>query len=112
MKEKNQFGQILGKRLENFRLAIRPIKADICGRYCIIENLDIYKHSQELFSALQFENQGESWTYLPYGPFDSEEEFRAWLEKIAIDEADTMLYAILDIKTKKPIGMCGYLRIN
>ncbi|MGB6976792.1 MAG: GNAT family protein [Gammaproteobacteria bacterium] len=81
------------------------------GRYCLLEPLDIDKHAAQLFDSLAIDNKGESWTYLPYGPFSTCDEFRNWL-KATTAEIDTVLYAIVDAKTQLPIGICGYLRIN
>jgi len=39
------------------------------GRYCRLERLDVRRHAQELFEADRHDSRGESWTYLPYGPF-------------------------------------------
>ena len=63
-----------------------------------------------MFNALKIDNKGESWTYLPYGPFENEKEFSDWLQK-AKSEPDVVFYAILD-KQSNPIGISGYLRIN
>ena len=41
----------------------------IQGNYCVLESIDIDKHANTLFENLSLDNRGESWTYLPYGPF-------------------------------------------
>jgi RimJ/RimL family protein N-acetyltransferase len=111
MQQKNQFGQLLGHLVENWIPCQRPARAPIQGRYCILEPIEINKHAVKLFDVLAIDNQGESWTYLPYGPFDTISEFKDWLIKTMSDN-DTLLYAILDIKTQEPIGISGYLRMN
>lgn len=112
MNEQNEFGQILGQRLENFKPSLRPEKSVIKGRFCTLDSLDIIKYSKELYASLQMDNPGQSWTYLSYGPFNSYDEFHGWLEEISQSESDTLVYAILDTKTNIPIGYCSYLRIN
>lgn len=109
---KNIFGQPIGFPLENWQPAKIPDKASILqGRYGLLEPIDSIKHAAVLFESLQFENSGDSWTYLPYGPFDSFEAFQIWLTNITSGE-DPLLYVIMDNKTQIPIGIAGYLRIN
>lgn len=111
MHQKNKFGQALGNPVENWIAHDKPGTALIKGNYCILEPIDIQKHSIKLFDVLTLDNQGESWTYLPYGPFTTYSDFDTWVRE-TIAENDTLLYAILDIKTKEPVGIAGYLRIN
>lgn len=111
MQQKNQFGQVLGHLVENWIPCQRPAKVFIQGRYCILEPIEINKHAVKLFDVLAIDNQGESWTYLPYGPFDTINEFKNWLVKTMSDN-DTLLYAILDVKTQESIGISGYLRMD
>jgi RimJ/RimL family protein N-acetyltransferase len=111
MHQTNQFGQLLGNLVENWSPCQKPEKTALQGRYCILEPIEISKHAVKLFDVLAIYNQGESWTYLPYGPFDTLNEFKDWLAKTMSDN-NTLLYAILDSKSQEPIGISGYLRIN
>jgi RimJ/RimL family protein N-acetyltransferase len=111
MQQKNQFGQVLGHLVENWIPCQKPAKTILQGRYCILEPIEIDKHAIKLFNALSIDNQGASWTYLPYGPFDTRNDFKDWLAKTMSDN-DALLYAILDVKTQEPIGISGYLRMN
>lgn len=110
MSNKNEFNQTVGFAVKNWQPALRPTKNILQGQYCTLELFDISKHAAKLFSALQINNLGESWTYLPYGPFENENEFSAWLQK-AMQDPTVVFYAILDNK-KNPIGICSYLAIN
>jgi RimJ/RimL family protein N-acetyltransferase len=111
MHPKNQFGQLLGSLVEKWTPRQKPAKTILQGKYCILEPIEINKHAAKLFDVLAIDNQGESWTYLPYGPFDTFNEFKDWLVNTMSDN-DTLLYAILDTKTQEPIGISGYLRMN
>lgn len=111
MNEKNEFGQIVGFVVENWQPAKFPIKEKMLGQYCKLEHLDISKHAPSLFDSLSIDNFGDSWTYLPYGPFASLEDFCQWLE-LASSEKDIFFCVILDIEINKPLGICSYLRIN
>lgn len=111
MNKKNQFGQLVGELVENWKPLLKPEKIILQGRCCILEPLEIHKHADKLFNVLAIDNAGESWTYLPYGPFDTLNEFKDWLAK-TLSEKDILLYTILDAKTCEPIGISGYLRIT
>lgn len=111
MHQKNQFGQLLGTLVENWSPRQKLAKTIMQGRYCVLEPIEINKHAVKLFNVLAIDNQGESWTYLPYGPFDTFNEFKDWLA-ITMSDNDTLLYAILDAKTQEPTGISGYLRMN
>jgi RimJ/RimL family protein N-acetyltransferase len=65
-------------------------------------------HAAALFSADALDKDGRSWTYLPYGPFDTVEHYRTWLEGKAPSE-DPMFFAIC---TDRPVGFASYLRID
>jgi RimJ/RimL family protein N-acetyltransferase len=107
----NEFNQIVGCEVKNWHKAEMPQKVSIQGQFCILEPLDIDKHSFKLFETLSIDNQGESWTYLPYGPFANCDEFQSWI-KSTTSEPDTILYAVLNAKSQLPIGIAGFLRIN
>lgn len=110
MNIKNQFNQTIGYPIENWQSKKIPSKSEMIGSYCTLQLLDINQHAEKLFHSLSIENDGSSWTYLPYGPFETCEDFSIWLQNTS-NLADTVLYAILD-KTGLPIGIAGYLRIN
>jgi RimJ/RimL family protein N-acetyltransferase len=107
----NEFGQLVGAPIKNWQSKQFPPKKVMKGQYCILEPIDVAKHATRLFESLSLDNQGESWTYLPYGPFETCENFIEWLVD-TMSLGDTLLYAILDPKTQLPIGICSYLRIN
>lgn len=110
MNSKNQFNQTIGYPVKNWRHKAKPSKSKMIGAYCQLELLDVTKHAKRLFHSLSIENDGSSWTYLPYGPFSNYEDFILWLEK-TMKLSDTILYTILD-KHDLPIGIAGYLRVN
>jgi RimJ/RimL family protein N-acetyltransferase len=108
----NEYDQPLGNAVTDWQPRETPDRLQsLKGRFCLLEPLDIKKHSEILHEAFWLENSSASWTYLPYGPFETLEALQAWMKKI-IAEQDTLLYAIVDVKTQRPIGLCGYLRIN
>ena len=62
--------------------APRPERRTHEGRYAIVEPLDPATHADALFAASHGDPERERiWDYLPYGPFASEEEFDAHLQR-------------------------------
>ncbi|HLB56432.1 MAG TPA: GNAT family protein [Coxiellaceae bacterium] len=111
MSEINKFNQTIGDIVPNWKSCEYPSKNKMTGKYCSLEILDIEKHASDLFDAISFENKGESWTYLSSGPIFLLEGFQQWLHN-KVKNDDTILYVIIDLKSKKPIGIAGYLRID
>lgn len=106
----NEFNQLVGEIVENQFPYVFPSKPVMRGKYCILEILNIEKHSKALFDSLSHNNLSESWTYLPYGPFDNCDQFNQWI-KTAVEKSGDILYAIIDKKNDLPIGIAGFLRI-
>ena len=59
---------MLGIEVKDWKERSRPAAITMSGYYCTLEPFSIAKHGASLFSALQIDNNGESWVYLPYGP--------------------------------------------
>jgi len=102
---------ILGVPVQDWENRPRPQPNVIQGQYCILEPLNLEKHSESLFLAFNASGNNDSWAYLPYGPCNTLEEFQQCMQNI-ISDKDTLLYSIIDINTRKSIGVCGYLKIN
>lgn len=86
----------------------RP-SGNLLGTYCRLEPLNVVRHSADLFSA--FAGHDHLWTYMPHGPFATEEEFRDWvISREGVD--DPFFYAIIDRETEKATGVASYLRID
>jgi len=81
------------------------------GQYCRLEALDAALHAESLFAANTLDENGASWTYLPYGPFASFGDYRAWVEQMTA-ATDPMMFAVVDPITDDAIGVAGYLRIT
>lgn len=81
------------------------------GRFCRLEPLDPARHADDLFAANALDEEGRSWTYLPYGPFETLESYRDWTERSCRGN-DPLFYAIVNRKTGKAEGVASYLRIE
>ncbi len=81
------------------------------GKYCFLESLDANTHAAQLYEAFSLDTQGRLWTYMPQGPFASEEQYRIWVEG-AQHKADPFFYAIIDNETNKAVGVASFLRVD
>jgi RimJ/RimL family protein N-acetyltransferase len=81
------------------------------GRFCRLEPLDPARHSPSLYAANALDKEGKNWTYLPYGPFESLESYRAWMEHYCCGN-DPLFFAIVDGAKTEALGVASYLRID
>ncbi|MFV1982026.1 MAG: GNAT family N-acetyltransferase [Thiohalomonadales bacterium] len=107
----NHLGQIVGATVVDWVAPNFPTLDILPGHYCSVVPLDIENHAKALFESYQADKQGRMWTYLPYGPFNSAEEYARLLEKL-ITQPDQQFYSVVDMKTKNVLGIAAYLRIN
>jgi RimJ/RimL family protein N-acetyltransferase len=112
----NELGQPVGALVPNWTPRRPPTTPVLTGRYCRLERLDPHRHTDELFAADQRDERGESWTYLPYGPFANLGAYRRWVEDAAgVD--DPFFYAVVDTDPARgapglAVGVLSYLRIH
>lgn len=105
-------GQV-GAALPDWEPRPSPTGSTMNGHYCRIERLDSKRHGDELWKANAEDISGMGWTYLPYGPFSTADEYVRWLEKSAASD-DPQFYAIIDSarrETQPAVGVASYLRI-
>jgi RimJ/RimL family protein N-acetyltransferase len=69
------------------------------------------RFAHELYAASSHDRAGDSWTYLPYGPFTSEPDFRAWLTRECLGD-DPLFFAIVDAASGTAVGQASYLNIK
>jgi len=107
----NAFGQPVGDEVPGWAPPPMPGGVALQGRFCKLEPLDPERHAEPLYAADALDTDGRSWTYLPYGPFASLDEYRTWLSAMAAGR-DPCFYAIVDAATDRAVGVCSYLRID
>ena len=107
----NSLGQPIGQTLPEWAPPEFPPKLPFEGRFCRLEPLDANKHSTDLFAANSQDKEGKNWTYLPYGPFSTVEEYSEWVTSISATQ-DPQFYAVILKSSGKPVGVASYLRIN
>jgi RimJ/RimL family protein N-acetyltransferase len=96
-------------RPPRFRLdpAAPPGPATLEGRYVRLERLDPARHAAEVHAANTASDA--IWDFLPYGPFGSEAEWRAWAGQWG---EDPFFYALRDLSTGLAGGVASFLRIS
>jgi RimJ/RimL family protein N-acetyltransferase len=103
-------GQPIGFALDTWKPPRRPPREPMAGRFCRVEPLDPDRHAAHLHDANALDTQGRIWTYLPYGPFETLEDYLGWTNDRCRGE-DPLFHAIVDSATGKAAGIASYLRI-
>jgi RimJ/RimL family protein N-acetyltransferase len=106
----NQFGQPIGPLVAGWTKRPMLKRIPMEGRFCRLEPLDPERHAADLWAANSLDS-GAMWTYLPWGPFADLDTYSAYI-KMAAARDDPLVFAIVDTKTEKPVGVGSYLRIN
>jgi len=104
-------GLTLGVLVNNWAGAKAPEKSFMVGHYCKLEALSIDAHAEALFDAFSQDKEHKNWTYLPYGPFESSEDFKEWLKNTSSGN-DPQFYAIINQQNNAVMGVASYLKIN
>lgn len=107
----NEFQQPVGTPLLRWTPRPRPSAPTIEGRRCRLEALDARRHAADLFTAFASAPDLRDWTYLFNGPFDTLEQYVAYLEKVATGN-DPFYYAIVDRTSGRAMGVFSLLRID
>ncbi|MDB5392184.1 MAG: N-acetyltransferase [Planctomycetaceae bacterium] len=107
----NQLGQPIGFALPGWNSPSRPPRTSLHGQFCRLEPLDPARHAAELYSANALDADQRMWTYLAYGPFLTLESYAEWMHGVW-QASDPIFYAIVDLKTNRPVGVASYLRID
>ena len=109
--ELNHLNQPVGLLVPDWKTPPHPPRKAIDGHFCRLEPIDPQRHADSLYAANTLDSTGANWTYLPYGPFDSLDNYRAWLERTCCGN-DPLFYTIIDRNTGKAVGVASYLRID
>jgi RimJ/RimL family protein N-acetyltransferase len=109
--EVNALGQPVGFPVAGWTPPPLPPRDPMIGRICRIEPLDPARDAAQLHAANLLDTDGRNWTYLPYGPFATVDDYRRWLDTAAA-VPDPMFHTIVDLATGAPVGVASYLRID
>ena len=107
---RNQLGQRIGVPVDDVDVQ-PPDESTMQGRFCRIERLNPTAHGDSLYQVFSAADDDADWTYLPYGPFESKDEFMVWLSSVTgLD--DPVFFAVVDGATGKAVGVASYLRVK
>lgn len=107
----NELGLTVGFDVKDWLGAQTPNDDVLQGKYCHCQPLNLERHSEQLYNAYMQDKENRVWVYLPYGPFDSLDGYRDWMNAACFN-GDPKFYAIVDNVTQQAIGVASYLRIN
>lgn len=107
----NAHGQPIGESLAHWHEPKPPSHTPMEGRFCRLEALSAENHAEDLYAAISQDHDGRSWTYLPYGPFESFEDYQAWLQGMS-QRDDPLFFAIIRKSDGRAVGVASYLRIT
>ncbi len=93
------------------RPALRPARVTLDGRYAALVPLDAAAHAGDLYAPTHGPEGDALWQYLFDGPFGTEAEFRASLERKASTE-DPLFFAVIDKRSGRAAGYASYMRIE
>jgi len=107
----NALGQPVGVPVAGWKPPERPPRTPMIGRLCRLEPLDPARHAEQLFAANGEDADGRNWTYLPYGPFETIDDYTKWVVSAAAVD-DPQFWTIVDRSTGRAVGVASYLRID
>jgi RimJ/RimL family protein N-acetyltransferase len=105
----NAYGQPIGAPVPGWTAPPAPARDVITGRFCELRPLDV-SSAEKLFDAFSLDEDDREWTYLPYGPFETRDAFRAWVKTWAVSDTH-VLFTIHSGEDRHPTGIAGYLHI-
>ncbi len=107
----NDLGQPIGFPTTGWQRGEHPRGAIMQGSLCRLEPIDIERHAADLFAAFSLDREARNWTYMPYGPFQSEAELCDWISNSCLGD-DPCFFVVIDLASGKAVGVASYLRIN
>ena len=106
----NEFGLPVGYPIDDWRPCQPPPHTEMTGRYCNLVPLDPERHASELHAANLLDKENRIWTYMPYGPFETGDDYRDWMNATCLGE-DPQFYAVVDSQLigKATVRISDYL---
>jgi len=100
-----------GDIVNNFSVPPHPKGIRLEGDLVVLKPLVASQFAKELFISNSIDKKGLNWAYLPYGPFESIEDYAKWIESFESGD-DPVFFAIVSKKLNQAIGIASYLRIK
>jgi RimJ/RimL family protein N-acetyltransferase len=107
----NELGQPIGFEVAGWTPRPHPPREPMQGCYVRLEPINVEAHTADLFEAFAADAENRIWTYLPYGPFVTQQELADWIGGSCFGD-DPLFHAIVDLESGKAEGVASYLRIE
>ncbi|MDN0077206.1 GNAT family protein [Crenobacter sp. SG2303] len=104
-------GHPLGLPVPDWQGAPFPPRRVLSGYYCRVEPLEVERHAESLWAAMQLPGAERNWAYVTYGPFERFADYRDWLAGMAA-QRDPQFYVAVDVVSGEALGVASYLRID
>lgn len=109
----NEFGQEVGTKVENWTPPINVKEDEACkmlsGKYASLRPLEV-DNAATLFTEFS-KSSADLWTYLPYGPCDSERAMADIINTLNSPESGCISYGVYN-DSNELVGFAAYLRIT
>ncbi len=101
------FGNPIGKALPGWHGCHKLPDAQLIGRTCAVVPYD-HVFAEGLFAAFS-RDDGRMWTYMPYGPFASEDELA---DSIETYQQNRGFHTFVIVKDEQPLGYASFMRYD
>jgi RimJ/RimL family protein N-acetyltransferase len=108
---KNSLNQPIGFPLETWQACQHPKGSIMRGRLCGLVPVNRDAHAKDLYDAYALDTDNRNWTYLPYGPFATLDDFRSWIDSSCLGD-DPCFFTVVEQTSGKAVGLASYLRIE
>ena len=108
---RSELGLPIGAELADWTPPRAPPRATLEGQYATVVPFDAELHCSDLHAANHEDSENRIWTYLGYGPFESEGAYREFMKALCATD-DPQFYTIVDKRTGRAGGIASYLRID
>ena len=105
----NEFDQLIGQALPQWKGVPKPPRQTLTGEYTELIAMQLELYAEQLWTLIQQEPDASCWTYLPYGPFATQEIFNTWLKGFLAND-ELLVYVILS--GTKAVGWCALMRAD
>ncbi len=100
----------LGEEVRGWTSAQRPSGMELSGQRVVLRRME-RADAPALFESLDCRNHVHDWHYMPFGPFESVNELRDWIDSVK-DGLDPMFYTMFGADNDLPFGFCSFMNIR
>ena len=112
MTKKKAVDRPVGPAVDPLPPGSKPDMRPLHGRFMLLVPVLAKEHAHDLYDSFRdCDPHGHVWTYMPYGPWESFEQFEAWLKEREASR-DPWFYAFIRRDTGKACGMGSFMRCD